>query len=87
MGTITISTSTTPFTGSKTYNISDADMTNLLNWAISYFATGGPPLTNAQAAVAWTQWVINQTVQFEHGFRSGNAANNAVAGTPPMSIT
>jgi hypothetical protein len=87
MGTITISASTTPFTGSKIYNITDADMTNLLNWAISYFATGGPPLTNAQAALAWTQWVINQTTEYEHTYRSGNASNNAVANTPPMAIT
>ena len=87
MGTITISASTTPFTGTKTYNISDADMTNLLNWAIQYFATGGAPLTNAQAGLAWTQWIINQTVQYEHSYRSGSAADNAVSNTPPMAIT
>jgi hypothetical protein len=62
MATITLGMVSTPFTGSKTYTSTDADMQALLNWAAAAlnpqiqrkFNPGGTPgfvPTNAQIAV------------------------------------
>jgi hypothetical protein len=87
MGTITVSVATTPVTGSKTYTISDADMQNVINWATAQFSFGSTPLPPAQALLAWARWLMDQTIVAEHGPRKTQAAQQAIAGVPPISIS
>lgn len=68
MATITIGVTSTPFTGSKPFTISDADVTRLINYAIKAYATPAtvgnpnpPALTPAQALVAWATAFIEGT--------------------------
>ena len=88
MGSITFSiTQGSPaFSASKTYNISDADLTRFITWAANYYAPSTPqnpnppPLTNNQACLAWTQDWMRQTVSLQANYE----ASLAVKALPPI---
>lgn len=92
MGTVTIQVigDASVGTKSKSYALSDADVNRLVNWAKSAYATAPtvqvpspPPLTVAQALVAWADGVIagtkNNVVNWER-----TAAQAAVANPAPI---
>jgi hypothetical protein len=84
---MTFSLTSTPVTGSKSYTVSDADVTTLINWATTQFATGGAALTAQQALLAWIQAMVNATVQQVHDANAKSAAQTAAAGVSNISMT
>ena len=66
MGTLTISLSGTGVVnGSRSWTVSDADVTNWINQLIatqSAGARGGTPPTAQQALVAWANGVVNTQI-------------------------
>lgn len=58
MATFTISLASTPFTGSKSWTLSDADVTSLITYLNNRYA----PATGAAALVSWAQNFVNRTV-------------------------
>ena len=68
MASITINVTSTPFTGSKTFTISDSDVSRLIAWANKAYATQPtqanptpPALTPAQGLIAWATGLIEGT--------------------------
>ncbi len=93
MGTITftINQGTPAFSGTKTYNVSDADLTRFFNWAETYYSQPRPGFpsvvpvtTKSGAALAWAQDILlNYTLPKIISLEQ-NAAITAL--TPPTSI-
>ena len=96
MATITFQMTSTPLTGSKAFNSTDQDMTDLLAWAaVAYadlvqkmFNPGYPtaaPITptNGQIGQALAQGTVNGWMQAEQKYKNDkNVA--AVPPAPPM---
>lgn len=57
MGTLTISLTSTPVTGTKSYTVSDADVTALIN----YIQTQYGAATASAALLLWVQQWVNET--------------------------
>lgn len=77
MATLTISLSgSSVVNGSKSYTVSDADIQNVIDWAKDAFATPStpqnpsPPLTNAQALLAWVNSWIQGTKDAVRRFKT-----------------
>jgi hypothetical protein len=72
MATLTISLSGSGvINGSKTYTVSDADITSLLQWAVSNYASALPLTpTNSQILLAWVQGWINATINSVKQFQT-----------------
>lgn len=81
MATITMSIASTPVTGSKSYTISDADVTRWLTALKSILAEPNQsPLTNAQVLVKWADATVEdmrrQTGDYER--RVADAARTPI---------
>lgn len=61
MATITISLNSTPLTGSRTYTLSDADVTRWVNAYKSIYAAQNLTLNDAQTLSRWADNVISET--------------------------
>ncbi len=82
MATFTISLSgSTVVNGSKSWTLSDADVQSLSNFLIAKFSFNGPPLTPAQALLAWVQDFVNQTVSNVASFQKAQII------VPPVTFT
>ncbi len=92
MGTITFGLSGSGIVnGSKTFTISDADTTRLLNWATVRFAQTNAQgqvvaQTNGQLLVDWANAVMAYTADQIRQFEANNAAATASNGVVPPSI-
>lgn len=68
MATLTITLTSGPVNGTRTFTVSDADITTLITYMQNKFSgrgpggQGGSPLTAQQALIAWVQDWINRTV-------------------------
>ena len=101
-GSLTISITSTPITGSKSFTISDADATKFMAWAQSAYPTRPNPaydplcvsacapatLPNnaAQALGAWADGVAAGTTANVQNYHQGLAVDTAKAGVGPISI-
>lgn len=84
MPTVTISLAGSAIVnGSKPYTISDPDVQTLINHIIAkYSPAAGPPLTNTQALLKWTQLFVDNTTNEVHR-KQVNDAQQAI-NIPPI---
>lgn len=81
MATLTITLTSTPLSGTKTYTVSDADVSALIAWAQAFFPQSGSPLTPQQALLAWVQdWVDRTRGQVQQFNTTQNVP-------PPITLT
>lgn len=77
MGTLTISLTSTPFTGSKSYTVSDSDVSRLIAYLQKFYGVS----TAAQGLASWADDFVHKTTNVEQ--------NSGITQTvpPPMVFT
>ena len=82
MATLTISLTSTPITGSRTWTVSDADVTTLITYMQTKFSQNGTiSLTPLQALLAWVNGFVNGTVGEIQNFQARQQAQALVVPT------
>lgn len=87
-GSITISITSAPITGSKTYTITDADSTKFIAWCKTVYVSpvDGSQLTSAQCLAAWADGLMAGTVNNVTGANRAAAASTASSSVSPIDI-
>ncbi len=86
MATFTLSLTSTPITGSKTYTLTDADVTRWIN-ALAVTTSGGNTMSNAQLLVGWADQTMESVKRMVINVEIQEAQAVAAANVAPIVLT